>query len=985
MLYLLLGGHRDISLLSDGISALPQSRNSLELSVEVDTRLSVECVGTATGNGLLVTGEREHGQGDRDRNIDTNLTGLNVLAEDLSSGARPGEDSSTVTVLVLVDEVDSIFNGLGVEADKNGTKYFLLVAGHVRGNIGDDGRSNPVAVGVLAGLEATAVEKNSSALLLSGINELLNALLALRGNDRAEIGSLLETAVDIEVLGLLSNVVEPLLGLTDHDEGAQGHAALTGSTESSTNDGVDKLVLVGISAVSTMDDVNNTGRETGLLDKLSNNHGSARVTLGGLKNNSSRGLLKDEVLTEGADSSSNTQGLAVGSGLHILSDLEDLTLEELRGGNGSFGDLETSENVTLGISKSLALLKSNAGSEAVPVLTNKLNEPEHDLLALDGSLHLGIGHLGDASDELIGSRIVQVNVFIGRRGNELVVDEVGGIDNLNLCVRGRIAAGSGSQCSRHRLKLLGRGMNAPGSDMGWAAGGFSVFSLRLAAGGALVDLTLNLLSTGGAGLGGLVLDLLGLVEEDSNETGGSEDDGGEATGDLGNELNSLDGVLSSNGLEEVKLLGNVVNRVFHEVQVAGGSGLVILLRLVSLGEGLLDRVLDTEGLLSELVSILNGVADVNVVKEDVVLHGPDLEANSSHGLKVGRGLVLEVVGVLDLAGSPGALVGRVLDVRSGPLALVVRVALHGLGPGATARGIGTLGVGNSRCNPVTIFLIIPVIGLLSLGVRNGNGLLLEPVLRLGSLLVNDLEGGFLIPVLGLLGLRVRDTGLVNPVLGLLIIGVVNLGGGVDGRGEVLQEAASLDFLVVLLNGIGVVGVDDQSVKLCGLSDLGRRGRLQVLLLILAGLGVLMVENEVNLVGVATLVRTEHDHVGGCVGELLLVKSLVVAKELHLDLVLNNKSLALVVNLLGELGGDSVVSGGVLDNKTLIAVNSLVLDRLLNGPLADVCPLLLRAGRILLCVRGLPSLVPVVGELFKEVSLELMSEFPVLEENKEFQE
>lgn len=66
----------------------------------------------------------------------------------------------------------------------------------------------------------------------------------------------------------------------------------------------------------------------------------------------------------------------------------------------------------------------------------------------------------------------------------------------------------------------------------------------------------------------------------------------------------------------------------------------------------------------------------------------------------------------------------------------------------------------------------------------------------------------------------------------------------------------------------------------------------------------------------------------------------------------------------------MVSGGVLDNKTLIAVNSLVLDRLLNGPLADVCPLLLRAGRILLCVRGLPSLVPVVGELFKEVSLEV---------------
>jgi hypothetical protein len=98
--------------------------------------------------------------------------------------------------------------------------------------------------------------------------------------------------------------------------------------------------------------------------------------------------------------------------------------------------------------------------------------------------------------------------------------------------------------------------------------------------------------------------------------------------------------------------------------------------------------------------------------------------------------------------------------------------------------------------------------------------------------------------------------------------------------------------------------------------------------------------------------------------------LKVKLTLELDLVLNNKSLALVVNLLGELGGDGVVSGGVLYNKTLVAVNSLVLDGLLNCPLADVCPLLLRAGRVLLCVRGLPSLVPVVGELFKEVSLDV---------------
>jgi hypothetical protein len=66
----------------------------------------------------------------------------------------------------------------------------------------------------------------------------------------------------------------------------------------------------------------------------------------------------------------------------------------------------------------------------------------------------------------------------------------------------------------------------------------------------------------------------------------------------------------------------------------------------------------------------------------------------------------------------------------------------------------------------------------------------------------------------------------------------------------------------------------------------------------------------------------------------------------------------------------VVSGRVLDNKTLIAINSLVLDRLLNSPLADVCPFLLGARCVLLRMRGFPALVPVVGKLLKEISLEV---------------
>lgn len=43
--------------------------------------------------------------------------------------------------------------------------------------------------------------------------------------------------------------------------------------------------------------------------------------------------------------------------------------------------------------------------------------------------------------------------------------------------------------------------------------------------------------------------------------------------------------------------------------------------------------------------------------------------------------------------------------------------------------------------------------------------------------------------------------------------------------------------------------------------------------------------------------------------------------LEFGLVLNNQGLALVVNGLGELGRDGVVSSLVLENKTLVALDT----------------------------------------------------------------
>jgi hypothetical protein len=90
--------------------------------------------------------------------------------------------------------------------------------------------------------------------------------------------------------------------------------------------------------------------------------------------------------------------------------------------------------------------------------------------------------------------------------------------------------------------------------------------------------------------------------------------------------------------------------------------------------------------------------------------------------------------------------------------------------------------------------------------------------------------------------------------------------------------------------------------------------------------------------------------------------------LKLDLVLDDQGLVLRINGLRELGGDGVVGGSVLHNKTLVALHTLVDDGLLNGPFTNVSPFLVIV-RVFLGVRGLPSGLPVVGELLKERGLE----------------
>jgi hypothetical protein len=87
--------------------------------------------------------------------------------------------------------------------------------------------------------------------------------------------------------------------------------------------------------------------------------------------------------------------------------------------------------------------------------------------------------------------------------------------------------------------------------------------------------------------------------------------------------------------------------------------------------------------------------------------------------------------------------------------------------------------------------------------------------------------------------------------------------------------------------------------------------------------------------------------------------------------LDNESLALVLNLLGELRRDSVMGSSVLDNETLVALHALEDMRLLYSPLSNICPflILVRALGVFFGMGWLPSSLPIVCELLNEVGFD----------------
>lgn len=76
-------------------------------------------------------------------------------------------------------------------------------------------------------------------------------------------------------------------------------------------------------------------------------------------------------------------------------------------------------------------------------------------------------------------------------------------------------------------------------------------------------------------------------------------------------------------------------------------------------------------------------------------------------------------------------------------------------------------------------------------IRDSQRFVVEPTFRFLGILIENFIGCIFIPVVGFLGIGIRNTLGINPISGLLILRVVDLGGRIDRGREIFEKVATL--------------------------------------------------------------------------------------------------------------------------------------------------------------------------------------------------
>ena len=135
---------------------LPAGGYCLPLGVELHGALPIEVRGAP--HTVLVAREGEHGQRNGNRQVDSDLSGLDLSLELASSMAVPCENRCSVSPTVVVDKSNCTLQSIGTSDQHNWPEDFFIVAFDTRSNIVDDGWANPVTFRIAWHLNTTTVK-----------------------------------------------------------------------------------------------------------------------------------------------------------------------------------------------------------------------------------------------------------------------------------------------------------------------------------------------------------------------------------------------------------------------------------------------------------------------------------------------------------------------------------------------------------------------------------------------------------------------------------------------------------------------------------------------------------------------------------------------------------------------------------------------------------------------------------------------------------
>jgi hypothetical protein len=456
--FLFEDGHVDSSTFSHKFG-VPVSSNSLCLSEELNSLSAIEVEVTTEGSARASEGN--HRERNRDRDVDTNLTDIDFMLEFASCSAASSEDGGTVTVRVGVDELDGVFESVDLHDTESGGEDFFLVACHFGGDVSDESRTEPVATFHSGDGELTTVDGDLGTFGFTLVDDVEGALFGLRRNHGTDISTLGVTGTNLELSNARSELTDPFLGFADEDGDGEGHAALTRSAKSGTDEGVEGVFLVSIGhddtvvlgthvgldalavlggafedvftsgvttdernsadvrivteevdgIVATVNNVETTSGKTGFSGPASELHHAVRDTLGGLHQ---EGVTTSEGHgehphgnhgreVEGGDTRANTERLLVSVEVDVSTDVAvGAALDESGDGARVFDDFEAAEDITFGISQGLTLFTGEGFGEFLSAFADDGLELQHDTHAVgDGDfLPLVESFLGVVSSSL---------------------------------------------------------------------------------------------------------------------------------------------------------------------------------------------------------------------------------------------------------------------------------------------------------------------------------------------------------------------------------------------------------------------------------------------------------------------------------------------------------------------------------------------------------------------------------------------------------